>query len=61
MTTTSQRPARTHHDEASRARHRRGFWVVVGAFTVLMAFTTLPTPLYPSTSSSTASRRSSSR
>ena len=47
MTTTSQRPARTHHDEASRARHRRGFWVVVGAFTVLMAFTTLPTPLYP--------------
>lgn len=34
-------------DEATRGRHRRGFWVVVGAFAVLMAFTTLPTPLYP--------------
>jgi MFS family permease len=47
MTMTSERPTRATHDATSRARHRRGFWVVVGAFTVLMAFTTLPTPLYP--------------
>ncbi|GAA2741937.1 MFS transporter [Terrabacter aerolatus] len=47
MTTTTPRSTRADHDDASRARHRRGFWVVVGAFTVLMAFTTLPTPLYP--------------
>src|SRR3954453_24187787 len=47
MTTTTQRFARSTHDDDSRARHRRGFWIVVGAFTVLMAFTTLPTPLYP--------------
>ena len=43
-----QPAARAHPpDEASRASHRRGFWVVVGAFAVTMAFTTLPTPLYP--------------
>ncbi|GAA2164817.1 putative MFS family arabinose efflux permease [Humibacillus xanthopallidus] len=51
MTTSTLRPAptaaRAPHTDATRARHRRGFWVVVGAFTVLMAFTTLPTPLYP--------------
>src|SRR3954468_4620107 len=47
MTTTSRRPTALPHDDATRARHRRGFWVVVGAFAVLMAFTTLPTPLYP--------------
>ncbi|WP_406831306.1 MFS transporter [Pedococcus sp. KACC 23699] len=47
MTTTSQLPTGVSPDTASRARHRRGFWIVVGAFTVLMAFTTLPTPLYP--------------
>ncbi|HET7800342.1 MAG TPA: MFS transporter [Humibacillus xanthopallidus] len=51
MTTSTLRPAptaaRAPHTDAARARHRRGFWVVVGAFTVLMAFTTLPTPLYP--------------
>ncbi|MCU1536355.1 MAG: transporter, partial [Humibacillus sp.] len=39
--------ARAPHSDATRARHQRGFWVVVGAFTVLMAFTTLPTPLDP--------------
>jgi MFS family permease len=38
--------AREAHSQAQR-RHRRGFWIVVGAFLVLMAFTTLPTPLYP--------------
>ncbi|MDN5767021.1 MAG: MFS transporter [Humibacillus sp.] len=27
--------------------HGRGFWIVVAVFAVLMAFTTLPTPLYP--------------
>ena len=47
MTMTSERPTRASHDTTSRARHRRGFWVVVGSFIVLMAFTTLPTPLYP--------------
>lgn len=47
MTMTSDHLERASHDDARRARHRRGFWVVVGAFTVLMAFTTLPTPLYP--------------
>ncbi|NEC88058.1 MFS transporter [Streptomyces sp. SID12501] len=30
-----------------RATHARGFWVVATAFTVLMAFGTLPTPLWP--------------
>ena len=47
MTTTDHRTVRDLHDDASRSRHRRGFWVVVGAFTALMSFTTLPTPLYP--------------
>ncbi|MEW1954574.1 MFS transporter [Terrabacter sp. NPDC080008] len=47
MTAPSRAATRTAHDTASRGRHRRGFWVVVGAFAVLMAFTTLPTPLYP--------------
>lgn len=31
----------------SPTTHSRGFWVVVAVFAVLMAFTTLPTPLYP--------------
>ncbi len=30
-----------------RARHVRGFWMVAVAFTLLMSFTTIPTPLYP--------------
>jgi len=47
MTTVGQTATRAPHDDASRTRHRRGFWLVVGAFLVLMAFTTLPTPLYP--------------
>ncbi|TQM64394.1 MFS transporter [Humibacillus xanthopallidus] len=44
---TAPAAPRARHSDATRARHRRGFWVLVGAFTVLMAFTTLPTPLYP--------------
>jgi MFS family permease len=32
---------------AQLAHHRRGFWLVAAAFTALMAFTTVPTPLYP--------------
>ncbi|RKT78950.1 putative MFS family arabinose efflux permease [Terracoccus luteus] len=30
-----------------RARHAQGFWVVVAVFGLVMAFATLPTPLYP--------------
>ncbi|OFE15804.1 hypothetical protein BA895_04575 [Humibacillus sp. DSM 29435] len=40
------RPAVTAPTPAART-HGRGFWVVVAVFAVLMAFTTLPTPLYP--------------
>ncbi len=43
----SSRPGPAGTPARHEARHRRGFWVVVGAFLVLMAFTTLPTPLYP--------------
>ncbi|WP_344792946.1 MFS transporter [Gryllotalpicola daejeonensis] len=31
----------------SRAAHHTGFWIVAGAFLFSMAFTTVPTPLYP--------------
>ena len=29
-----------------RSRHRSGFWAVVFAFLIVMAFATLPSPLY---------------
>jgi MFS family permease len=32
---------------ASRAAHHAGFWIVAVAFLFAMAFTTVPTPLYP--------------
>jgi len=31
----------------SRAAHHAGFWIVAGAFLFAMAFSTVPTPLYP--------------
>ena len=34
--------------QASRARHQVGFWLVAAVFTLTMAFSTVPTPLYPS-------------
>ncbi len=34
-------------ERATRAAHARGFWFVAAAFTALMAFGTLPTPLWP--------------
>jgi MFS family permease len=44
--------ARSARPAASRARarrtgHRRGFWLIAAAFTVAMAFATVPAPLYP--------------
>ncbi|MEO5744756.1 MAG: MFS transporter, partial [Terracoccus sp.] len=50
MTTrTEPRPSRPlpQGQALDPARHGRGFWIVVAVFAVLMAFTTLPTPLYP--------------
>ncbi|MGH3155301.1 MAG: MFS transporter, partial [Streptosporangiaceae bacterium] len=32
---------------AERAGYRRGFWLIAAAFTVAMAFATVPAPLYP--------------
>lgn len=29
------------------ASHRLGFWLIAGVFTLIMAFSTVPTPLYP--------------
>src|SRR6201989_2660822 len=49
MTTTpsnqSMRDAGPDPSAGSR-RHRRGFWVVAFAFGVVMAFATVPSPLY---------------
>src|ERR1700722_3153295 len=33
-------------DSVGSRRHRRGFWVVAFAFLVVMAFATVPSPLY---------------
>ncbi|GAB6900682.1 MFS transporter [Kineosporia succinea] len=41
--TILSRPARP----ATSSRHGRGFWLVAFAFGVAMAFSTVPTPLYP--------------
>ncbi|HEY0249733.1 MAG TPA: MFS transporter [Gryllotalpicola sp.] len=32
---------------ARQARHHAGFWIIAGAFLFAMAFSTVPTPLYP--------------
>jgi MFS family permease len=40
------RPAR-HRAGPGSAAHRRGFWLIAAAFTVAMAFATVPAPLYP--------------
>jgi dipeptide/tripeptide permease len=37
----------TEPSPSSRVGHHAGFWVVAGAFLVAMAFSTVPTPLYP--------------
>src|SRR6476620_5360984 len=42
MSTTSKDPQRS----ADRLRYGFGFWAVAFAFTALMAFTTVPTPLW---------------
>ncbi|NHA69280.1 MFS transporter [Phycicoccus flavus] len=54
MTSSAGRPATTPtvpagdaSEEGTARAHRRGFGVVAAAFLVLMAFATLPTPLYP--------------
>src|ERR1700704_4190511 len=36
----------TTRSDSATARHRVGFWVVALAFTIAMAFTTVPTPLW---------------
>ncbi|GMA26566.1 MFS transporter [Luteimicrobium album] len=43
----SSRPTLQHAPVSGRLGHGTGFWVVAGAFLVTMAFSTLPTPLYP--------------
>jgi len=42
MSTLTAEPGR-----ASRAAHHTGFWIVAAAFLFAMAFSTVPTPLYP--------------
>ncbi|WP_251857920.1 MFS transporter [Herbiconiux sp. L3-i23] len=37
---------RSHASTASRPRARFGFWIVAVTFTTIMAFSTVPTPLY---------------
>ena len=48
---TTSRPRRTTASPArvrsSRARHRLGFWIVAITFLLVMAYSTVPTPLYP--------------
>jgi len=44
MTTTTATPPRA---TPSTARHAGGFWLVALAFLTAMAFSTVPTPLYP--------------
>lgn len=36
-----------HADHAARRRHGRGFWLVAFAFLAVMAFSAVPSPLYP--------------
>jgi predicted MFS family arabinose efflux permease len=43
---TWSRPAASRAG-AQMAGHRRGFWLIAAAFTVAMAFATVPAPLYP--------------
>jgi predicted MFS family arabinose efflux permease len=42
----SSRPAASRAG-AGMGGHRRGFWLIAAAFTVAMAFATVPAPLYP--------------
>ena len=42
MTASAQAPVRI----LSVARHHVGFWVIAAAFLIMMAFSTVPTPLY---------------
>ncbi|WP_223690887.1 MFS transporter [Leifsonia poae] len=43
---TSTLPTPTIRPSRARLRHGAGFWVVAAAFLAVMAFSTLPTPLY---------------
>ncbi len=45
LTAVQERPRVV--EQATQSAHARGFWFVAIAFTVLMAFGTLPTPLWP--------------
>ncbi len=46
---TSQRPApaRPGATRPGSAQHGRGFWLIAGVYLVALAFSTVPTPLYP--------------
>jgi hypothetical protein len=46
MTTTSTVVPPASRKEPWRLRHGAGFWVIAAAFLTVMAFSTLPTPLY---------------
>lgn len=47
MTTLLTRAARAATGRGGVLGHERGFWVIASAFLVGMAFSTIPTPLYP--------------
>lgn len=50
MATTSRdhrSPVKQAGDRRSSRRHGTGFWMIASVFTVAMAFSTIPTPLYP--------------
>ncbi|AGZ40085.1 MFS transporter [Actinoplanes friuliensis] len=39
--------AAPRHERATSTRHGTGFWLIAAVFAVSMAFSTVPTPLYP--------------
>ncbi|MBG0857084.1 MFS transporter [Streptomyces spinoverrucosus] len=45
--TARARGTRGAHRRHSDARHHTGFWLIAATFTLTMAFSTVPTPLYP--------------
>ncbi|WP_249997665.1 MFS transporter [Actinoplanes sp. M2I2] len=44
---TQHRPASPSPAEEGSSRHGRGFWLIAAVYLVALAFSTVPTPLYP--------------